>query len=203
LRDEVSQLSIVPAIWAVLPKQKAGSSSGADLLVLPVPDGAVQDYDATTEKFLVAPDKQCFFTLRWHGRRLSVEVPPDLWLDSRIPNFWNLHLGERLSPSAPVATLLNTESQMLGATLAGIAGALVGLYVRWVLGDKGYGVVADALLGVTGAIAANWAAGSGDMDWSARATATIWASAALPCTATLSRGVLHHTHAQRFGGKEY
>jgi uncharacterized membrane protein YeaQ/YmgE (transglycosylase-associated protein family) len=46
---------------------------------------------------------------------------------------------------------------MLGATLAGIAGALVGLYVRWVLGDRGYGVVADALLGVTGAIAANWA----------------------------------------------
>jgi hypothetical protein len=35
---------------------------------------------------------------------------------------------------------------MLGATLAVIAGVLVGLYVRWVLRDKGYGVVADVLL---------------------------------------------------------
>ena len=86
---------------------------------------------------------------------------------------------------------------MLGATLARIAGALVGLYVRWVLGDRGYGVVADALLGVTGAIAANFAAGRGEMDWSARATATIWASAALPFTAHLiARRVASHSRAQ-------
>jgi len=86
---------------------------------------------------------------------------------------------------------------MLDATLAGIAGALVGLYVRWVLGDRGYGVVADGVLGVTGAIAANWAVGRGEMDWGARATATIWASAALPCAAHLiTRRVASRSRAQ-------
>jgi uncharacterized membrane protein YeaQ/YmgE (transglycosylase-associated protein family) len=59
----------------------------------------------------------------------------------------------------------------------------VGLYVRWIRGDEGYGAVADALLGITGAFAAAWAIGQGEIAWSSRATATIWAAAALPCIA--------------------
>ena len=75
--------------------KKAGGSSGDDLLVLPVPDGAVQDYDATTEKFLVVlSGTRQAVSLRVHDRancahetsrchRLSVDGAPDLWLDSR------------------------------------------------------------------------------------------------------------------------
>jgi uncharacterized membrane protein YeaQ/YmgE (transglycosylase-associated protein family) len=61
-----------------------------------------------------------------------------------------------------------------------VAGASVGLVARLILGDKAYGVVIDALLGITGAFAANWAIGRNEVTWSWRATLTIWAAAFLP-----------------------
>jgi uncharacterized membrane protein YeaQ/YmgE (transglycosylase-associated protein family) len=72
---------------------------------------------------------------------------------------------------------------MLGFALLIAAGVFVGMVVRLILGDKGYGAVTDALLGVIGAFAADWAIGRGDITWSSRATLTIWAAAFLPCIA--------------------
>ena len=69
---------------------------------------------------------------------------------------------------------------MLDFSILVITGISVGLVVRLIIGDKGYGPVADALLGITGALAAAWVIGRGELGWSWRANFTIWAAAALP-----------------------
>jgi uncharacterized membrane protein YeaQ/YmgE (transglycosylase-associated protein family) len=76
-----------------------------------------------------------------------------------------------------------TEAEVLDFTLLVIAGVFIGLVVRYILGDKAYGAVADALLGTTGAFAADFAIGPGEITWSSRALLTIWAAAFLPCLA--------------------
>jgi uncharacterized membrane protein YeaQ/YmgE (transglycosylase-associated protein family) len=72
---------------------------------------------------------------------------------------------------------------MLEFTLLAIVGILVGLYVRWMFRDKRYSSVADALLGIVGAVGAAWVMASSEMTWSSKATFTIWAAAVLPCIA--------------------
>jgi uncharacterized membrane protein YeaQ/YmgE (transglycosylase-associated protein family) len=72
---------------------------------------------------------------------------------------------------------------MLDSMLFVVAGASVGLFVRLIVGDKAYGAVADALLGITGAFAARWVIGQADIAWDSRALFTIWAAAFLPCVA--------------------
>jgi len=72
---------------------------------------------------------------------------------------------------------------MLDSMLLVIAGASVGLFVRLIIGDKAYGAVADALLGITGAFAAHWVIGQAEIAWDSRALFTIWAAAFFPCMA--------------------
>jgi uncharacterized membrane protein YeaQ/YmgE (transglycosylase-associated protein family) len=68
-----------------------------------------------------------------------------------------------------------------------IAGILVGLVTRKVLGGEGYGTVTDMLLGITGAFAADWLIGvfawPAEVAWSYKILFIIWGAAALPLVA--------------------
>jgi uncharacterized membrane protein YeaQ/YmgE (transglycosylase-associated protein family) len=78
---------------------------------------------------------------------------------------------------------------MLAITLLVITGIVVGLVVRHIIGDHGYGRAADVLLGVTGAFGAGWVTRQSELAWSWRANFTIWAAASLPYLAhVLARG---------------
>jgi uncharacterized membrane protein YeaQ/YmgE (transglycosylase-associated protein family) len=72
---------------------------------------------------------------------------------------------------------------MLDSMLLILAGASVGLFVRFIVGGKAYGAVADALLGITGAFVADWVIGQAEIVWSSRAVLTIWSAAFFPCVA--------------------
>jgi uncharacterized membrane protein YeaQ/YmgE (transglycosylase-associated protein family) len=78
---------------------------------------------------------------------------------------------------------------MPGFSLLVIAGIVVGLVVRHIIADNGYGPAADVLLGIVGAFAAGWAMGQSELGWTWRVNFTIWAAAALPYLAhRLTRG---------------
>lgn len=65
-------------------------------------------------------------------------------------------------------------------------GILTGLLTRTIVGGKAYGLVADALFGVTGAFAVDWVLGvltHATMSWSDSTLLTIWGAAALPLLA--------------------
>ena len=67
-----------------------------------------------------------------------------------------------------------------------IVGIIAGLVTRTIVGGKAYGPVADALLGITGAFAADWVLETfapTPMDWTNSALITIWGAAALPLLA--------------------
>ena len=73
--------------------------------------------------------------------------------------------------------------------ILGITGISVGLIVRHIIGDNGFGPVADALLGITGAFVVAWAIGQSELGWSSKASLTIWAAASLPYLAhVLAKG---------------
>jgi len=62
-------------------------------------------------------------------------------------------------------------------------GILTGLVTRTIVGDKAYGAVADALLGITGAFAVDWmlrVVPDTTISWSNSTLFTIWGAAALP-----------------------
>lgn len=64
-----------------------------------------------------------------------------------------------------------------------IVGIIAGLVSRTIVGGKAYGPVADALLGITGAFAADWVLGTfapTPTDWTNSVLFTIWGAAALP-----------------------
>lgn len=68
-------------------------------------------------------------------------------------------------------------------------GILTGLVTRTIVGGKAYGAVADTLLGITGAFAANWTLGaltSTTISWSDSTLLTIWGAATLPLFAHFS-----------------
>jgi uncharacterized membrane protein YeaQ/YmgE (transglycosylase-associated protein family) len=69
---------------------------------------------------------------------------------------------------------------MLSFTLVVLTGIVVGLVVRHIVGDHGFGRVADVLLGITGASAAAWAIRQSELSWSWRVNFMIWAAASLP-----------------------
>jgi uncharacterized membrane protein YeaQ/YmgE (transglycosylase-associated protein family) len=69
---------------------------------------------------------------------------------------------------------------MLAFALLVVTGIVVGLVVRHIIGDHGYGRAADVLLGLTGALAGAWAIHQGELGWSWKANFTIWAAASLP-----------------------
>ena len=65
-------------------------------------------------------------------------------------------------------------------------GILTGLVTRTVVGGEAYGLVADALLGITGAFAVDWMLGvvtHTTISWSNCTLFTIWGAAALPLLA--------------------
>ena len=67
-----------------------------------------------------------------------------------------------------------------------IIGIITGLVTRTIVGGKAYGPVADALLGITGAFAADWALeifAPAPMYWTNSTLLTTWAAAALPLLA--------------------
>ena len=67
-----------------------------------------------------------------------------------------------------------------------IIGLLTGLVTRTIVGDKAYGAVADALLGITGAFAVDWMLGvvtDTTISWSSSTLFTIWGAVALPLLA--------------------
>lgn len=74
---------------------------------------------------------------------------------------------------------------MLGASWLLAIGILTGLVTRTIVGGKAYGLVADALLGVTGAFAVDWALREtySTISWSNSTLLTIWGAAALPLLA--------------------
>ena len=80
---------------------------------------------------------------------------------------------------------------MLAPTwLLGI-GIVVGLIARVIAGGRAYGPVADALLGITGAFAADWilrVVTHAELSWAAVTLGTIWGAAALPLVAHLLVG---------------
>lgn len=65
-------------------------------------------------------------------------------------------------------------------------GIITGLVTRTIVGGKAYGPVADALLGITGALAVDWmmrVVTQATMPWSDSTFFTIWGAAALPLLA--------------------
>lgn len=75
-------------------------------------------------------------------------------------------------------------------------GALTGLVTRTIVGGKAYGLVADALLGITGAFAVDVmleVLTHTTMPWSNSILLTIWGAAALPLLAHY----LERRHAAR------
>ena len=86
---------------------------------------------------------------------------------------------------------------MRGFSILVVTGISVGLVMRLIIGDEGYGPVADALLGITGALAAAWVIGQSELGWSWRANFTIWAAASLPYLAHVrARGQTRITDRQ-------
>jgi uncharacterized membrane protein YeaQ/YmgE (transglycosylase-associated protein family) len=70
-------------------------------------------------------------------------------------------------------------------------GIFSGLVTRAILGGKAYGLVADALLGITGAFAVDWTLGlstHNGMSWTDSTLLTIWGAAALPLLAHFCAG---------------
>jgi uncharacterized membrane protein YeaQ/YmgE (transglycosylase-associated protein family) len=70
-------------------------------------------------------------------------------------------------------------------------GIVVGLIARVIAGGRAYGLVADALLGITGAFAADWILQAGthaELSWATVTLLTIWGAAALPLLAHLLAG---------------
>jgi uncharacterized membrane protein YeaQ/YmgE (transglycosylase-associated protein family) len=77
---------------------------------------------------------------------------------------------------------------MLGPWCLLAIGILTGLITRLIVGGKACGLVADALLGITGAFAVDWMLGVPTpvpLSWSGSATLTIWGAVALPLIAHL------------------
>ena len=76
---------------------------------------------------------------------------------------------------------------MLSAGWLLFVGISVGLVTRMIAGGKAYGVVSDALFGITGAFAADWMLGvitsKNSMDWASVLFFTIWGAAACPALA--------------------
>lgn len=75
---------------------------------------------------------------------------------------------------------------MLAPSWLLVIGIFVGLAARNIVGGKAYGTVADALLGITGAFAADWilrVLNHATMSWSDFTLLTIWGAAALPLLA--------------------
>jgi uncharacterized membrane protein YeaQ/YmgE (transglycosylase-associated protein family) len=68
-----------------------------------------------------------------------------------------------------------------------IAGVLVSLVTRKIIGGSGYGTMTDILLGITGACAADWLIGvfasPAEVAWSYKILFIIWGAAALPLVA--------------------
>jgi uncharacterized membrane protein YeaQ/YmgE (transglycosylase-associated protein family) len=67
-----------------------------------------------------------------------------------------------------------------------IIGILTGLATRTIVGGEAYGLVADALFGVTGAFAVDWMLGvaaHATISWSTSTLFTIWGATALPLLA--------------------
>jgi uncharacterized membrane protein YeaQ/YmgE (transglycosylase-associated protein family) len=65
-------------------------------------------------------------------------------------------------------------------------GILTGIVTRTIVGGKAYGLVADALLGITGAFAVGWILQTPShtvLSWSDSTLFTIWGAAALPLLA--------------------
>lgn len=64
-------------------------------------------------------------------------------------------------------------------------GIITGLVARNIVGGKAFGPVADALLGITGAFAADWILGvtHSTLSWSSSTVFTIWGAAAPPLLA--------------------
>jgi uncharacterized membrane protein YeaQ/YmgE (transglycosylase-associated protein family) len=70
-------------------------------------------------------------------------------------------------------------------------GIVVGLIARFIAGGRAYGPVADALLGITGAFAADWIlrlVPDAELSWAAFTLLTIWGAAALPLLAHFLAG---------------
>ena len=83
---------------------------------------------------------------------------------------------------------------MLAASWLLLLGISVGLITRRILGGRAYGVVADALFGISGAFAADWILGvltaKSGISWNSDVFLTIWAAVA--CTA-LAHLIARHT----------
>jgi uncharacterized membrane protein YeaQ/YmgE (transglycosylase-associated protein family) len=80
---------------------------------------------------------------------------------------------------------------MLASTWLLVVGIAVGLIARVIAGGRAYGPVADALLGITGAFAADWILRvviHAELSWAAFTLLTIWGAAALPLLAHLLAG---------------
>jgi uncharacterized membrane protein YeaQ/YmgE (transglycosylase-associated protein family) len=75
---------------------------------------------------------------------------------------------------------------MLAVWWSLMIGVLTGLVTRTIVGGEAYGFVADALFGITGALAVNWMLGvvtHTTISWSNCTLFTIWGAAALPLLA--------------------
>jgi len=78
-----------------------------------------------------------------------------------------------------------------------VIGILTGLVTRTIVGGKAYGLVADALLGITGAFSVNWMLGlqtHTTVSWPNSTLFTIWGAAALPL---LAHFLARHQTARR------
>jgi uncharacterized membrane protein YeaQ/YmgE (transglycosylase-associated protein family) len=86
---------------------------------------------------------------------------------------------------------------MLNSTWLLLTGIIVGLLVRHITDDRAYGAIADCLLGITGAFAAEWLIEamrfSGMVARNERLVVAIWTAAALPA---LVRFVAKHRRRQ-------
>jgi uncharacterized membrane protein YeaQ/YmgE (transglycosylase-associated protein family) len=80
-----------------------------------------------------------------------------------------------------------TESAVFDSMWLPLTGIIVGLLTRNIIGGKAYGVVADMLLGITGAFASAWLtetlALTQPIAWNNRLLFAIWGAVALPALA--------------------
>ena len=121
----------------------------------------------------------------------------------RIPAFWArvaIAMGTRSFKGS--CSALCSQSSFQKETILMLAplwlltiGIITGFVTRTIVGGKAYGAVADALLGITGAFAADWLLGvltHTTFPSSNSTLLTIWGAAALPLLARFStRRQLH------------